>query len=48
MKTEKIILRVDTELKNSLQSMAEKDSRNLSDFIRLQLLKLVETTKKKK
>jgi len=47
MKDKIIILRVEPELKKDLQKMADTDSRTLSDFIRLQLKKLVETLKKK-
>jgi hypothetical protein len=46
-KTEAIVLRVEAELKNELQKLAELDSRKLSDYIRVQLKKLVEATKKK-
>jgi predicted transcriptional regulator len=42
-----IILRVSNELKASLQKLADADSRKLSDFVRLQLSKLVDTPKKK-
>lgn len=48
MKTEVIHIRVDGDLKNKLQKMADNDNRKLGDFIRLQLMKLVETSKKKK
>ena len=47
-KNEAIVIRVDADLKASLQNMADMDSRKLSDYIRLQLSKLVEATKKKK
>ena len=47
-KNEAIVVRVDTELKASLQNMADMDNRKLSDFVRLQLMKLVESSKKKK
>ena len=47
-KTETIITRVSPELKAGLQKMADMDSRKLSDYIRLQLAKLVESSKKKK
>jgi hypothetical protein len=47
-KTEAIVIRVDAELKAALQNMAQMDSRKLSDFIRLQLTKMVESSKKKK
>lgn len=45
MKEETIIVRVDPELKKKLQAMADKDSRTLSDFVRLQLKKLTEKSK---
>lgn len=48
MKTELIQVRVDEELKKKLQKMANADSRTLGDFIRIQLTKLVETSKNKK
>jgi len=47
MKEKTIILRVEPELKNELQKLADTDSRTLSDFIRLQLKKLVTSLKKK-
>ncbi len=40
-----IVIRVDKDLKNKLQTLAEKDNRSLSDYIRLQLKKLVDKTK---
>jgi predicted transcriptional regulator len=42
-----IILRVSSDLKASLQKLADADSRKLSDFVRLHLTKLVDTSKKK-
>jgi predicted transcriptional regulator len=42
-----VTVRLDPEIKEALQKMASKDHRNLSDFIRLHLEKLVETSKKK-
>jgi len=45
-KSTTIILRVSNELKASLQKLSDADSRKLSDFVRLHLTKLVETTKK--
>lgn len=36
-KTDTILIRVAPELKKKLQAMADKDSRKLSDYIRLQL-----------
>lgn len=47
MKTETIILRIESELKKDLQKLADDDSRTLSDFIRLQLKKLTASLKKK-
>lgn len=47
-KNEAIVIRVDADLKAELQNMADMDSRKLSDYIRLQLSRLVEATKKKK
>jgi len=48
MKDEKIVIRVEPQLKKDLQQMADQDFRTLSDFIRLQLKKLVESFKQKK
>jgi predicted DNA-binding protein len=45
MKDEIINIRVEPEVKKKLQVLADKDSRTLSDYIRLQLKKLVEKTK---
>jgi hypothetical protein len=45
-KTQAIVLRVDIDLKLELIKLAEADSRNLSDYIRLQLKKLVDSVKK--
>lgn len=42
MKASTIIIRVDEKLKAKLQTMADKDQRTLSDFIRLQLEKLAD------
>ena len=47
-KTEIVPVRLTPELKSDLQKMAEIDNRNLSDFIRVQLIKIVEASKKKK
>jgi hypothetical protein len=47
MKSELIHIRVEKELRNKLQKMADTDSRTLGDFIRVQLMKLVEAQKKK-
>lgn len=48
MKTEVIQVRVEQDLKDKLQRLAEADHRKLGDFIRLQLIKLLEADKKKK
>ena len=45
-KTETIILRVSQELKTGLQKMADADQRKLSDYIRIQLEKLVKKNTK--
>ena len=42
---EPIIIRIDTELKVKVQLLADVDHRTLSDFIRVQLIKLTETKK---
>jgi mRNA-degrading endonuclease RelE of RelBE toxin-antitoxin system len=42
-----IQIRVEPQVRVKLQKMADQDSRKLSDFIRLQLMKLVEPNKKK-
>lgn len=47
-KTDTIILRVESDLKRDLQKLADMDSRSLADYIRVQLRKLVEVSKKKK
>lgn len=47
-KSETILVRVEPELKEVLQKMADKDNRKLSDFVRVQLMKLVESSNKKK
>ena len=47
-KSEAIVVRVDAELKAKLQVMADNDNRSLSDFIRVQLIKLAESQKSKK
>ena len=47
-KTETIILRVEPELKQELKKMADMDSRKLADYIRVQLRRLVDISKKKK
>lgn len=45
MKTETIPVRVEPKLKKELLKLAEQDRRNLSDFIRVELEKLVERKK---
>ena len=47
MKEGVITIRMKEELKKELQKLSEKDRRNLSDFVRLHLEKLVESSKKK-
>ena len=47
MKEEIVTIRMEEVLKKELQKLADKDHRNLSDFIRLQLERLVEASKKK-
>lgn len=47
-KSETILVRVEPELKEVLQKMADKDNRKLSDFVRVQMLKMVEASKSKK
>lgn len=45
MKTEIIPVRVEPKLKKELMKLAEIDRRNLSDYIRVELEKLVERKK---
>jgi predicted HicB family RNase H-like nuclease len=47
-KEETLQLRVEPSLKRELQKMADADNRKLADYVRLQLIKLVEENKKKK
>lgn len=47
-KDEVIQIRVEPTLKSDLQKMADLDKRKLADYVRLQLIKLVEENKKKK
>ena len=47
-KTESITFRTTKELKASLQQMADKDARTLSNYIEILLEKIVTTSKKKK
>ena len=44
-KTEAIVVRVDPELKNKLQKLADADQRKLSDYVRIQLLKIAKLIK---
>lgn len=44
-KQDTIIIRIDAELKAKVQKLADADHRKLSDFIRVQLIKLTETKK---
>jgi mRNA-degrading endonuclease RelE of RelBE toxin-antitoxin system len=49
MNKEQVIqIRVEPTLRKDLQRMADADSRKLADFVRLQLIKIVEENKKKK
>ena len=41
-------IRLEQKTKDELQKLADKDKRTLSDFIRIKLEELVETSKKKK
>lgn len=45
MRTEIVNIRMEKSLKDKLQALADKDSRTLSDFIRLQLQQLTEKKK---
>jgi hypothetical protein len=47
-KTEMITIRIDRGTKEKLQVMADNDRRSLSDYIRVQLEKIVELSKKGK
>lgn len=44
-KTDAIVVRVDSDLKNKLQKLADDDRRKLSDYVRLQLEKIVSKSK---
>ena len=48
MKTEVIHIRVDKELRDKLQNMADSDNRTLGDFIRVQLERLLESSRRKR
>ena len=41
IKAETLIFRVPKELKDLLQDMADEDNRKLGDYVRLQLMKMV-------
>lgn len=45
-KTEMVTIRIDKGTKEKLQLMANADKRSLSDYIRIQLEKVVENNKK--
>jgi antitoxin component of RelBE/YafQ-DinJ toxin-antitoxin module len=45
-KDEALRLRISKDLKADLQKLADKESRKLSDYIRLELIKVVEKKKK--
>jgi len=47
-KTQTLILRVPNELKMILQTMADNDNRKLGDYVRLQLMKVVNYSPKKR
>ena len=46
MRTEVIQVKVTPELKKKIQEMADMDRRNISEFVRVQLEKLVDAKKK--
>jgi antitoxin component of RelBE/YafQ-DinJ toxin-antitoxin module len=43
MKTQIIQIRVEPEIKEKLQKMADKDNRKLSDYVRLLILNVIKT-----
>lgn len=45
---EALRLRLSKDIKDELQKLADKENRKLSDYIRLELVKVVEKGKKKK
>ena len=47
-KTEMVTIRIDKGTKEKLQVLAETERRSLSDYIRLQLERIVENIKKEK
>ena len=48
MKTENVQIRMEKSMRKSLETLANKDNRTLSDFIRLQLKLIIESSKNKK
>jgi antitoxin component of RelBE/YafQ-DinJ toxin-antitoxin module len=46
MKTEIVPIRMDKDMKAQLEKLAKEDNRSLSDYIRLKLTKLINTSKK--
>lgn len=48
MKDEVINIRVDKSMKDKLQKLADQDNRTLGDYIRVQLMKLLEKLNSKK
>lgn len=45
---EALRLRLSKDVKDELQKLADKENRKLSDYIRLELIKVIEREKKKK
>ena len=43
-----IVIRMSKQLRKSIEKLAAEDRRNLSDYVRLQLEKIVETEKEKR
>ena len=48
MKEIVITVRIEPDMKKELEKLAQKDERKLSDYIRVQLKKIIEENKKKK
>lgn len=48
MKSEKLNLRIDKDLKDKLRQLAIKDHRSLSNYVIMQLEKIAESQKNKK
>lgn len=48
MKETVITIRIEPGMKADLEKLAKKDDRNLSDYVRVQLKKIVEESKKRK